>query len=441
MNIAIWGYKKFGKRTSESMYRFWGDKFCVTKIYDASLAGSHDPWWGIDAEDPGSVNADFENSLFDRIVICVMGREARIQLEKDCEEAGIPVLITGDQADFVCPEDFGAEIIGNECGRQIYRCGNVMVTPASFYEHECVYIFNEDGKVLNDQWVTNEGYDPSLPLMYPFRLKDPVPEKIRVQGSYCLLTKEYSCNYWHFTFQCLIEAYLLEKAGFTGKYIINDKDYNRDIMIMMGISPDRIMTTGSFSVHKIYVFEELFGAQIDIADAGSNARVLAELSSVIRSRLMPDASYPKRIYVKRIGARKLINGDELAERSGFTVFVPDDHSVKEQLNYFYNADIVMCPHGANSTNCLYMRPGSVFIEIFSDRWLRDLNSDVCRENHINHLKAVGKAVCAGQSGMFDDYSISEDRICDLIKKAEAILQSEGNVSGQAAAASGTGKRQ
>ena len=155
-------------------------------------------------------------------------------------------------------------------------------------------------------------------------------------------------------------------------------------MIMMGISPDRIVTAESFSVHKIYVFEELLGARIDLKDAELNSHVMAELSSLIRSRLTPDAAYPRRIYIKRAGARKLINGEELAQKLGFVTVIPEEHSVKEQLEHFYNADIVLCPHGANSTNCLYMRPGSVFIEVFSDRWINDYNSGACRENHIHH---------------------------------------------------------
>ncbi len=45
--IALWGYGVFGKRTSESMKRYWGGAYIVTKIYDIEKRG-RDPWWGIE---------------------------------------------------------------------------------------------------------------------------------------------------------------------------------------------------------------------------------------------------------------------------------------------------------------------------------------------------------------------------------------------------------
>ena len=417
MNVALRGYKLFGKRMSESLLKYWGGKYCVTKIYDPSCAGEHDPFWDVTVETPDSIEADYGNGSFEAVMICIMTSVTRIRLEEDFAKAGIPVIVPGDEADLLPPEGFGGEPVTDMLGCRIFRYRDVMASPAYFYDNECVYVFNSDGKVLNSQWITNEGFDPGLPLMYPFRLRDPLPEKIRMPGSYCILTKEFSSNYWHFTFQCLSEAYLLERSGFTGTYIINDRPYNRDVMIMMGISPDRIVTAESLSVNKIYVFDELYGAEIDFRDKAVNTDIIARLSASIRSRLKKDTSYPSKIYVKRIGSRKLINGDDIADRFGFTAIVPEELSVREQLEYFFNADIVLCPHGANSTNCIYMHEGSVFIEVFSERWYKDINSDICLKNRIYHLKAVGSTANPEQHDMAADYMIPEDTASRLVEEA------------------------
>ncbi|MBQ6395085.1 MAG: glycosyltransferase family 61 protein, partial [Atopobiaceae bacterium] len=71
---------------------------------------------------------------------------------------------------------------------------------------------------------------------------------------------------------------------------------------------------------------------------------------------------------KRIGTRKRLGVDDVVEEFGFTTMIPEELSVVEQIRHFMCADIVLYPHGANSTNSLYMHPGSVFIEAFSKRW-------------------------------------------------------------------------
>ena len=431
MDIALWGYKLLGKRTAESMLKYWGNKYRVTRIYDPSRAGEHDPCWDITVADPSSVEEDYKNGLFQQIMLCVMTREPRIQLEADFAEAGIPVFVPGAPEDFLSPDEFGTETAGEVCGCRIYRCRDALAAAADFYSDECMYVFNRKGRILAEQWLPNDNYDPGLPLLYPFRMEDPLPEKIRMRGAYCFLTKEYCSNYWHFTFQCLSEAYLLERAGFTGKYVINDRPYNREIMHLLGISPERIMTTESFSVHKVYALDEIYGAESGYKGTKTNTRVMAGLSSMIRSNLRTDHAYPKQIYIQRTGTRKLVNGEDIARKAGFATIVPEEHSVREQLEYFYNADIVLCPHGANSTNCLYMRRGSVFIELFSDRWYNDINSDICRENGIHHLKAAGTPVLDGQGGMYDDFSIPEDLAASLIEKARMLLEADEKESGTA----------
>ena len=47
---------------------------------------------------------------------------------------------------------------------------------------------------------------------------------------------------------------------------------------------------------------------------------------------------------------------------------PEELPVTEQMNDFRSADVVLCPHGANTTNSLYMRAGSPLNETFGKTW-------------------------------------------------------------------------
>ena len=140
---------------------------------------------------------------------------------------------------------------------------------------------------------------------------------------------------------------------------------------MLSIPPERIIPLGAFEHNKIYIFEEVFYV-ISKKPYGEGlvygTPVLFEAVEYIKKKLPVDPSLPKKIYVKRIGKRRLLDADNIVAEYGFTMMIPEDYSVRKQMTLFYNADIVFCVHGANSTNCLYMRKGTVIIESFSSYW-------------------------------------------------------------------------
>ena len=156
--------------------------------------------------------------------------------------SGISVLFPGDPADFVPAEEFASEMSDIHGNCKIYRCTDVMASRAYHLSWECLYVFDRKGRILKDLWEVSDWSDPELSLMYPFLLKDPQPDQIRMPGTYCLLTKIYGNNYWHFTFQNLCDVLILEKAGFNGTYIIPNAPYIRELMLMMGVAPERIIS-------------------------------------------------------------------------------------------------------------------------------------------------------------------------------------------------------
>ena len=78
---------------------------------------------------------------------------------------------------------------------------------------------------------------------------------------------------------------------------------------------------------------------------------------------------PKRIYVSRARAtkRRIINERELIEylgKYGFHTIYLEDLGI-EQMVYFYNADIIISPHGAGLVNSIFCKKGASTIEICS----------------------------------------------------------------------------
>ena len=60
---------------------------------------------------------------------------------------------------------------------------------------------------------------------------------------------------------------------------------------------------------------------------------------------------------------------EYLKPHGFEVIVPEKYSILEQIKLFANVDILVTPHGANSTNVLYSKKGTTFVECFGHYWV------------------------------------------------------------------------
>ncbi|MBQ8995872.1 MAG: glycosyltransferase family 61 protein [Oscillospiraceae bacterium] len=426
MKVAIYGYGVYGKRTAESFLKYWGGRFQVRKIYDREKSGEADEFWDLTVSDPSEIFQDYKDGWFEKIIVCISNKLIREEVEKGIEEKGVPLFFTGAMEDVADIDEFDCEgdasIHIRQEGYRLRVCKEMLGAPVDHYRGSDILFFKEDGKILRnfeDQYGT---YDVSLLLRYPFRLKDPIPEKIFMQGEYCALTRRYSPNYWHFSFENMDKVYLLEKAGYRGKYIMARSDSNLQLMDLMGVDRDRILFIDDLALKKVYVFERFIFIGPETGNRDARTKVLSNYAKEVQKNLVKDPSYPKELYVKRIGTRKMLNGDEITEKYGLVPFIPEEHSVLEQITYFYNADLILSPHGANSTNCLYMREGTTFIEVFSDRWQNDINGAVCRENKVDHILLTGKGLEDGlPDGMYTDFFGPADEIGEAISKARGVV--------------------
>ena len=145
------------------------------------------------------------------------------------------------------------------------------------------------------------------------------------------------------------------------------------------------------------------------------------LASLLRET--PDREYHSRVFVRRIGRRKLLGAEELLRKYGFTPIVPEELSVREQMLYFHHADIVLCPHGANSTNSLYMRPGSVFIETFGKNWVYPSCIPTLFLGGVHYLPVVEWPIqSVDQTNGSVDYSIQPPLLEMAIQNAITITE-------------------
>lgn len=78
-----------------------------------------------------------------------------------------------------------------------------------------------------------------------------------------------------------------------------------------------------------------------------------------------------RIYISRKIRRKLSNEDEIIQvlqEFGFKIIEDKTRTVKEQMEIYYSADVILGPHGASFSNILWCRPNTILVELFSNQY-------------------------------------------------------------------------
>jgi capsular polysaccharide biosynthesis protein len=77
----------------------------------------------------------------------------------------------------------------------------------------------------------------------------------------------------------------------------------------------------------------------------------------------------RRIYIQRLGSRRVQNADEVenfACANGFTIYRLEEVSEEAQITLFQEAEFVLAPHGAGLSNLLFCAAGTKVIELSPD---------------------------------------------------------------------------
>ena len=276
------------------------------------------------------------------------------------------------------------------------------------------YIHDKNKNILL-QSAPDSQYKLSF-LTFPLNMKK---RRVIILDEAVDLAIMFNNNYWHFTFTVLDKIINFEENGYKGLYIVPNVKYIKELLELTGINKERfIYPVGNetYSINKLHVINYMYPEYFKYG-IKTNAFTMKKARDLVLSHInMSDIDkYPKKIYVKRIGTRKIRNEkevEELLKRYNFKTIIPEDYSVEEQIKTFYAADIVICPHGANSTNALYMRPDTHFIECFGVNFIYPCMLDISKINKLNYHMLVERAANVGCAAPNAPGIYSKDYCCD-----------------------------
>ncbi len=205
---------------------------------------------------------------------------------------------------------------------------------------------------------------------HPIFLRRRLPPVEHVDGTLVsLATRGGSINYYHYLLDVLPRFGVFEET-MPGRradalYVPQGAQYQRDLLAMVGLGDYPVVETLK---HRAVEADRL------IVPCLPNPQEVAPRGTVewLRSRLpaLDTADKPKRIYVTRGAARntrRVVQEDALMpllEDRGFVRIEPGGMSVREQIDHFAAAEVIVAPHGAALTNLVFARPGVRVLELF-----------------------------------------------------------------------------
>lgn len=141
--------------------------------------------------------------------------------------------------------------------------------------------------------------------------------------------------------------------------------YERDFLQALGIDEDRVIDTRTFG-------GAVGASRIVVANNHTRRHPSPDDIHRLRRRFVPrDGNASRRLYISRAGTRRVVNESELRpilDRHGVE-FIPDvPRSLREQVDLFRQASLIIGPHGAAFTNIIWSPPGTRLIELFGQTY-------------------------------------------------------------------------
>ncbi|MDT4891295.1 MAG: hypothetical protein QOE97_330 [Pseudonocardiales bacterium] len=237
-----------------------------------------------------------------------------------------------------------------------------------------------DGRVLGPHRaiVTGRGdllqelsryFGTRRPLEHPLFLNPFPPQPLEVPGRLGVLASRGDGNYYHFLHDVLPRLAVLEATSIAAPdrwYVPATARFQRELLDLVGITEDRRIDADRHPHVRA-------GCLVVPGVPAMTEKNPPWVGAFLRERLLDPSlgERPRaRVYVTRgpsANNRTVVNDDEvgalLAER-GFVTVDPGAQSVREQIETFATASVIVATHGAALANLVFASFGTSVIELF-----------------------------------------------------------------------------
>ena len=290
----------------------------------------------------------------------------------------------------------------------IFSAENVNVSFPTSMHQIGDHILNE--LMLAPYVLTNPKYYYALELMR-FKRKRPIYGGV-------LLSMPWHHNFYHWMIEILPRLISYDRCPALQKEpLIIPKSSPRFVAESLNLacyeSRMILMADGTYKFKKLHMLSRLASTSEVAPDAVDwlNRKFPNGLSTLCT---------PRRIYVSRRDAKirfvsnELQLADVLAE-FGFETIIMSKLPLADQISAFRAADYVIGPHGAAFANLAFSKPGSTFIEFFSQG-----HSNVCF-NRISRIRSLKYGFLVGEPTKNGGFSIDPGHLRAILLRACASV--------------------
>lgn len=222
--------------------------------------------------------------------------------------------------------------------------------------------------------------------------------------------------FYHWLYEVLPRLYLFEKMHVPNAhyYIAQNTSFQRESVALLGLK----------NVVPTHTCDALRSPLVIVAP--SPGPLSAHTVPFLREKFLPHLTRykeKKRLYISRSDAtrRRISNENELTqllERYGFEKVVMTPYNFREQMELFYNAEMIVAPHGAALSHLAFCDPGTALLEIFSPLYVHPCYWQLSYKAGINYFYLFGEGVFPPD---YVDVHQDPDILVD-ISKVEASLK-------------------
>ncbi len=241
-------------------------------------------------------------------------------------------------------------------------------------------IFNAAGDVMRDLSVEfpllTPGHPDLLTRQHWVFSAQKLPPVEQIPGTVAVLAGLSNNIYFHWMLDVLPRLKILQDSGLNldkiDYWLVGDRhSWQKDSLHHLGIPSEKILPVQE---HLHIQAEQLIVPSFPGAAAWPQSWVCDWLKSSFLPSPSSAPGLPKRLYLSRqkTGDRRVVNEAsvrQLLESKGFTTVYLETCTIAEQAQLFYNAEIIVSPHGSGLTNLAFCRPGTQVIELFSPNYV------------------------------------------------------------------------
>lgn len=272
-------------------------------------------------------------------------------------------------------------------------------------ELNSTYLAMPDGKKPRE----HEVFEASFSRFFPKIAASDVPV--------ISLSSHWHNAFYHWLHEVLPQLGLLEKGDLTGAhfFVATKLPFQKQSLDLLGIKPQNRISATQFDAVKAPAIITLSTPQMPTPST----------VAFLRSQFLPHlkkSKAKKRLYLSRGDAdrRRVINETEVTqilEQYGFEKAMTANLDLLDQMELFYNAEMVVAPHGAGLSHLAFCDPGTPVLELFSPAYI-----NTCYW-HLSSAASLNYSYLLGEGKRYPDYvdpGIDPDMIIDPKKVARAL---------------------